>query len=121
MTTLRVYLIGGLLLIMAVMSGVIVKLQTEKKLAEEVAIAAKAQTVISEGTAQAVDRLVIKERTITQEVENVIREIDALPNSEALVPDDVSIAWGNGIDGLRHDTGKPDSDGAGKSEALPKD
>jgi hypothetical protein len=76
--------------------------------------------MVSEGTAQAVDRLVIEERNITHEVQNVVREIDALPTGEALVPDDVAAAWGSGIDGLRNDTAKPDGDGAGEPEGLPR-
>jgi hypothetical protein len=81
----------------------------------------KGQVTVTEGTAQAVDRLVIQERTITQEVQNVVREIDALPTGEALVPDDVAAAWANGLDGLRDNATPPRGDGAGKPEELSKD
>ncbi|MFN9010180.1 MAG: hypothetical protein ACK5WH_13720 [Hyphomonadaceae bacterium] len=120
MTNLRAYLIGGSLLVMAAGAGYIAHLQTKARTAEKAAETAKAQTMVREGTAQEVDRLVIEERTITEEVTNVVREIDALPTGEALVPDDVAAAWGSGIDGLRNDTAKPDGDGAGEPEGLPR-
>jgi hypothetical protein len=120
MTNLRAYLIGGSLLVMAAGAGYIAHLQTKARTAEKAAETAKAQTMVSEGTAQAVDRLAIEERTITEEVTNVVREINALPTGEALVPDDVAAAWGSGIDGLRNDTAKPDGDGAGEPEGLPR-
>lgn len=106
----RVYLLGGLLLTMAVLSGYIAHLQTEARKATKAATDAQAQVTVSEGTAQAVDRLVIQERTITHEVQNVVREIDALPTGEALVPADVADAWATGIDGLRNTTSQPDGD-----------
>jgi hypothetical protein len=108
MIDLRAYLIGGSLLVMAAGAGYIAHLQTKARTAEKAAEVAKAQTMVSDGTAQAVDRLVIKERNITHEVQNVVREIDALPTGEAPVPDDVAAAWGSGIDGLRDDATKPD-------------
>lgn len=116
----RLYLIGGLFFAMWAVSLYIVHLQTGKAKAEKEADTERAGNVISSGTAQAVDRLVIKERTITQEVQNVVREIDTLPTSEALVPDDVAAAWGDGIDSLRNDRNKPDSDGAGEPQGLPR-
>lgn len=119
MTNWRAYLIGGLLFVMTVMSGFIVKLQTDKKAAEEEAAAAKAQSTISEGTVQAVDRLLIEERRITEEVTNVVREIDALPSSKALVPDDVVAVWANGIDGLRDSADPANDPDPGKPERLP--
>ena len=97
----RIYLVGGLLAAVATGSMYIAHLQTQKAKAEKAAADAQAQVTVSEGTAQAVDRLVIQERTITHEVQNVVREIDALPTGEALVPEDVADAWGSGIDGLR--------------------
>ena len=106
----RVYLVGGLLLTMAVLSGYIAHLQTKLRAAEKAATDAAAQVTVSEGTAKAVDRLVIEERTITQEVQNVVREIDVLPTGEALVPEDVADAWADGIDGLRNAISQPDSD-----------
>ena len=120
MIDIRAYLIGGSLLVMAAGAGYIAHLQTKARTAEKAAETAKAQTMVSEGTAQAVDRLVIEERTITEEVTNVVRTIDALPTGEALVPDDVAAAWGSGIDGLRNDATKPDGDGAGEPEGLPR-
>jgi len=97
---------------MFALSMYIAHLQTEARLAKKAATDARAQTVVSEGTAQAVDRTIIRERTITQEVQNVVREIDALPSGEALVPSDIVDAWAGGIDGMHHDTGKPNSDGS---------
>jgi hypothetical protein len=97
----RIYLVGGLLAAAATGSMYIAHLQTQKIKAEKAASDAQAQVTVSEGTAQAVDRLVIQERTITHEVQNVVREIDALPTGEALVPEDVADAWASGIDGLR--------------------
>ena len=106
----RVYLLGGLLAAMFALSMYIAHLQTEMAKAKKAANDAAAQVTVTEGTAQAVDRLVIQERTITQEVQNVVREIDALPTGEALVPEDVADAWGSGIDGLRNTTSQPDGD-----------
>jgi hypothetical protein len=120
MIDLRAYLIGGSLLVMAAGAGYIAHLQTKARTAEKAAETAKAQTMVSEGTAQAVDRLVIEERNITHEVQNVVREIDALPTGEAPVPDDIANAWGSGIDGLRDDATKPDGDDSRKPEGLPR-
>lgn len=106
----RMYLLGGLLAAMFALSMYIAHLQTEARLAKKAATDAQAQTVVSEGVASAVDRMVIRERTITEETVNVIREIDALPSGEALVPDDVARVWADGVDGLRHDASKPDGD-----------
>ena len=119
MIDLRGYIIGGSLLVFAAGAGYIAHLQTETRKAQKAKADAEAQVIVTEGTAQAVDRLVIQERTITKEVEHVVREIDALPTGEALVPDDVAAAWADGIDGLRDDTGETDGDSAGKSEGLP--
>ena len=101
----------------------IVHLQTETRKAKKAADVAHAQSVVSEATAQAVDRVTITDRTITQEVTNVIREIDALPNGEALVPDDVARVWGDGIDGLHQHANAIDGqdNGAGKPESLSQD
>jgi hypothetical protein len=108
----RFYLIGGLLASMFAVAFYIVHLQTEERKAKKAAEVARAQTVVSDGVASAVDRTIIRERTITQEVQNVIREIDALPSGEALVPDDVARIWGDGIDSMQHDAAKPDGDGS---------
>lgn len=108
----RIYLLGGLLAAMFALSMYIAHLQTEARVARKAATDARAQTVVSEGVASAVDRMVIRERTITEETVNVIREIEALPSGEALVPSDIVDAWSGGIDGLQHDTGKPNSDGS---------
>lgn len=110
MTNWRIYLAGGLLAAMFGLSVYITHLQTEARKAKKAATDAGAQVSISKGTAQAIDRLVIQERTITHEVQNVVREIDALPTGEALVPEDVADAWGSGIDGLRNTTSQPDGD-----------
>jgi hypothetical protein len=106
----RIYLVGGLLAALATGSMYIAHLQTEMAKAKREIESIKGQVTVTEGTAQAVDRLVIQERTITQEVQNVVREIDALPTGEALVPDDVAAAWATGIDGLRDTTSQPDGD-----------
>ena len=106
----RIYLLGGLLAAMFALSMYIAHLQTEMAKAKAEATTARGQSIVSEGTAQAVDRLVIQERTITQEVTNVVRQIDALPTGEALVPEDVADAWATGIDGLRNATSQPDGD-----------
>lgn len=116
----RIYLTGGLLAAAAAGSMYVAHLQTEARTAKKAAADAEAQVTVSEGTAQAVDRLVIQERTITKEVENVVREITALPTGEALVPDDVAAAWASGIDGLRLNATDAQSDSAGKSEGLPE-
>jgi hypothetical protein len=117
----RIYLLGGLLAAMFALSMYIAHLQTEMVKAKKAATDARAQVIVTEGTAQAVDRLVIEERNITHEVQNVVREIDALPTGETLVPDDVAAAWANGLDGLRDDATKPDGDGAREPEKLPQD
>ena len=106
----RVYLVGFMLASACAASMYIAHLQTKLRAAKKAATDAAAQVTVSEGTTQAVDRLVIKERTITQEVQNVAREIDALPTGEALVPEDVADAWADGIDGLRNTTSQPDGD-----------
>jgi hypothetical protein len=108
----RIYVLGGLLAAMFGLSIYIAHLQTEMIKAKKAATDAQAQTVVSEGIASAVDRMVIRERTITEETVNVIREIDALPSGEALVPSDVVDAWAGGIDGMHHDTAKPDGNGS---------
>lgn len=110
MTNWRIYLTGGLLAAVAAVSMYVAHLQTEARTAKKAAADAQAQVTVSEGTAQAVDRLVIQERTITHEVQNVVREIDALPTGEAFVPEDVADAWATGIDGLRNTTSQPDGD-----------
>jgi hypothetical protein len=120
MTNWRIYLIGGLLAAMWAGSMYVAHLQTKVRNAEKAKSDAEAQVIVTEGTAQAVDRLVIQERTIAQEVQNVVREIDALPTGEALVPDDVAAAWANGLDGLRHDPAKPDGDNSRELEGLPR-
>ena len=106
------YLLGGLLAAMFALSMYVAHLQTEMAKAKKAATDAQAQTVVSEGVASAVDRMVIRERTITEETVNVVREIDALPSGNALVPPDIVDAWAGGIDGLQHDTAKPDGDGS---------
>jgi hypothetical protein len=108
----RLYLFGGLLAAMFALSMYIAHLQTEMTKAKKAADVARAQTVVSDGVASAVDRTIIRERTITEETVNVIREIDALPSGEALVPSDVVDAWAGGIDGMHHDTAKPNGDGS---------
>jgi hypothetical protein len=120
MIDLRAYLIGGSLLVMAAGAGYIAHLQTKARTAEKAAETAKAQTMVSEGTAQAVDRLVIEERNITHEVQNVVREIDALPTGEALVPDDVARIWADGVDRLRDDAAKPHGGDSRELERLPR-
>lgn len=110
MTNWRIYLVGFLLASACAVSLYVAHLQTKLREANKAASDAKAQTIVTEGTAQAVDRLVIQERNITHEVQNVVREIDALPTGEALVPEDVADAWANGIDGLRNTTTQPESD-----------
>ena len=117
----RLYLIGGLLASMFAGAFYIVHLQTETRKAKKAADVARAQSVVSEATARAVDRVTITDRTITQEVTNVIREIDALPNGEALVPPDVANAWAAGHDGLRNHSTNAQDNGAGKPESLSKD
>lgn len=116
----RVYLVGGLLAVAATGCLYIAHLQTQKVKAEKAASDAQAQVTVSEGTAQAIDRVVIKERTITNEVHNVVREIDALPSGEALVPSDVVDAWAGGIDGLRDEPAEPRGDDPKQSEGLPR-
>ncbi len=108
----RMYLLGGLLAAMFALSMYVAHLQTEMVKAKKAATDAQAQTVVSEGVASAVDRMVIRERTVREETINVIREIDSLENGQALVPDDVSRIWADGVDRLHHDTAKPDSDGS---------
>lgn len=121
MIDLRAYLIGGSLLVMAAGAGYIAHLQTKARTAEKAAEVAKAQTVVSDATAQAVDRVTLTERIVREETINVIREIDALPNSEALVPPDVANAWAAGHDGLRSHSTNAQDHGAGKPESVPKD
>jgi hypothetical protein len=118
---LRAYLIGGSLLVMAAGAGYIAHLQTKARTAEKAAETAKAQTMVSEGTAQAVDRLVIEERIVREETINVIREIDGLENGQALVPSDVARIWGDGVDSVRQHANAIDGQDSGNVEKLPKD
>lgn len=121
MIDLRAYLVGGALLAFAVGAGYISHLQTAKKVAEQEAATANAQSSINEGTAQAIDRVIIEERRITEEVTNVIREIDALPSGDALVPPDVAAAWVVGIDSLRDNAASPADSNPGKPKDLPQE
>ena len=121
MITWRIYLLGGVIAALFGVSMYIAHLQTEKLKAEKSAKAAEAQAIVSETTAQAVDRVTITERIIREETHNVTREIEALPSGEALVPDDVANAWATGIDELRQRSSNADGDGAGHIEELPKD
>jgi hypothetical protein len=119
-TNWRIYLVGGLLAAAAAGSMYIAHLQTEMAKAKQEIESIKGQVTVTEGTAQAVDRLVIEERNITHEVQNVVREIDTLPTGEALVPDDVARIWADGVDRLRDDTAKPDGDDSREPEGLPR-
>jgi hypothetical protein len=116
----RIYLLGGLLAAMFGLSMYIAHLQTEMAKAKRETESIKGQVTVSEGTAQAVDRLVIEERNITHEVQNVVREIDALPTGKALVPDDVARIWADGVDRLRSQSTKPDGDDSREPEGLPR-
>jgi hypothetical protein len=115
----RIYLLGGLLAAMFALSMYIAHLQTEMTKAKKAAEVAKAQSVVSEATTQAVDRVTLTERIVREETINVIREIDALPNGEALVPDDVARIWGDGIDGLHQHANAADGQDSGNAEKLP--
>ncbi|WP_313587137.1 hypothetical protein [Aquidulcibacter sp.] len=117
----RIYLLGGLLAAMFALSMYIAHLQTEMTKAKKAADVARAQTVVSEATAQAVDRVTLTERRITNEVHYVEKQIEALPSGEALVPDDVARIWGDGIDSLRSHSTNAQDHGAAKSESVPKD
>ena len=108
----KAYLIGAGLLFALIASGYMAFQTTAIRNAKQAAKAAQAQAVVSEATTKAIDRVTLTERRITNEVQYVTKEIEALPSGNALVPDDVSSAWGNGIDGLRQHTAKPDSDGS---------
>jgi hypothetical protein len=119
--TFRLYLIGGLLASMFAVAFYIVHLQTEERKAKKAAEIAKAQSVVSEATAQAVDRVTLTERRITNEVHYVEKQIEALPSGEALVPPDVANAWAAGHDGLRSHSTNAQDNGAGKPKDLPQD
>jgi len=110
----RYYLIGILLLVMTFGAFYIVHLQTEKIKADSAAEGAGIQNEVDGVTITAVDRVITKEHIVTQEVVNVIREIDALPSGEALVPPDVAAAWAAGIDGVRNTTSDVRREGAEK-------
>lgn len=118
MTQWRLYLVGGLFFALWVLSLYIVSLQAGKAKAEKEAETERAGNVISAGTAQAVDRLLVKEHQVTREVQDVVREIDALPTGEALVPDDVANAWADGIDGLRNTPTNAQGSSSGSTEKL---
>ncbi|MCA3080547.1 MAG: hypothetical protein ING71_17365 [Rhodocyclaceae bacterium] len=118
--SLRLYIIGGLFASMFAGAFYIVHLQTETRKAKKAADDARAQSVVSEATAQAVDRVTLTERRITNEVHYVEKQIEALPSGEALVPDDVAAAWANGIDRLRLDKSATDQS-ARKHEGLPSE
>jgi hypothetical protein len=105
----KAYLIGAGLFFALIVSGYMAFQTTATRNAKQAAKTAQAQAVVSEATTQAIDRVTLTERRITNEVQYVTKEIEALPSANALVPDDVAAAWGNGIDGLRQHTAKPDS------------
>ena len=121
MTNWRLYILGGLLACLFAVAFYIAHLQTEARVAKKAATDARAQTVVSEGVASAVDRTIIRERRITEETINVIREIDALPSGEALVPPDVVDAWAEGIDGMHKHSSTLNGDNTGKPQDLPED
>ena len=104
------YIISGTLLAAAIGSGYMAFQATATRKAEQAAKVAKAQAAVSEATTKAIDRVTLTERRITNEVQYVTKEIEALPSANALVPDDVAAAWGNGIDGMRWDASKPSGD-----------
>ena len=108
----RVYVLGGLLAAMFALSMYIAHLQTEATKAKKAADVARAQTVVSDATAQAVDRVTLTERRITNEVHYVEKQIEALPSGEAPVPDDVAAAWGSGIDGMHKHSSTLNGDGS---------
>jgi hypothetical protein len=112
MIDLKPYLIGAGLATMAILSGLMAYNRTQVEKAKQAAKAAQAQAVVSEATTKAIDRVTLTERRITNEVQYVTKEIEALPSANALVPDDVAGAWGNGIDGLRDGRAKPDGNGS---------
>jgi hypothetical protein len=118
---MRAQLIAAGIVVALVASGAFYMrhLQNERVKAVQQAETAKAQTVVEQATVQAIDRVTITERRITNEVHRVTKQIEALPSGEALVPDDVAAAWSSGIDGLRNDSTKPRSDDTAKPEGLP--
>lgn len=69
--------------------------------------AAQAQTRVEKSTVQAIDRVIITERRIKNEVRNVTRTIEALPSGDALVPADVASAWASGVDSMRDNAAQP--------------
>ena len=121
MTNWRIYLVGGLLAAAAAGSMYIAHLQTEMAKAKQEIESIKGQVTVTEGTAQAVDRLVIEERTVREETINVIREIDSLENGQALVPSDVARIWGDGVDSVHQHANATDGQDSGNVEKLPKD
>lgn len=121
MTNWRIYLLGGLLAAMFALSMYIAHLQTKMAEAEAAAKAAAAQSDVTLETAAALDRVITNEHNITERLVNVVREIEALPSGEALVPDDVSSAWASGIDGVRNSATGLDSEDTGDPKKLPKD
>ena len=110
MTQWRLYLVGVLLASMFAGAMYIAHLQIEMAKAKKAVHDAQVQAEINGTTAQAVDRLLVKEHVITKEVQDVVREIDALPTGEALVPDDVANAWASGVDQLRNATADAQGD-----------
>ena len=112
MTNWRIYLLGGLLAAMFALSMYVAHLQTEMTKAKKAATDARAQAVVSDATAQAVDRVTLTERRITNEVHYVEKQIEALPSGEALVPEDVANAWGSGVDSMRAHPADNNSDGS---------
>ncbi len=116
----RIYLIGGLLAAMWAGSMYVAHLQTKVRNAEKAKADAEAQVIVTEGTAQAVDRVTLTERRITNEVYHVEKQIEALPSGDALVPDDVAAVWADGIDRLRLNTAEPTGDNSREPEGLPR-
>ena len=110
MTQWRLYLVGVLLAAMFAGAMYIAHLQTEMAKAKKAAHDAQVQSEINGTTAQAVDRLLVKEHIVREETINAIREIEALPTGEALVPDDVANAWADSFDRLHNATADAQGD-----------
>jgi hypothetical protein len=115
---LKARLIGLALAIAIVAAGglYVWRLQVTAAKAKPKIEAAQAQTRVEKTTAQAIDRVIITERRITDEVRYATKTIDELPSGGALVPGDVASAWASGIDSLRDGTAQPGGGDPGQLE-----
>lgn len=103
---LAAYIIGGIVLGLALVA-LLWTLDPfgRRKRAELRATTAEVAETIATNTAQITERTFTKETIIREEGEAIVQTVEAAPGSDTPVPADVLLAWSDGVDRLRNDTG----------------